>query len=136
MKRALLLAVVSAVGLSGTAYAHHSFAASYFENQHVTLKGEMVSFDFKNPHAIVHLMVPDTFGNRIEYTAEWAGATRLQAQGVSNDTLKIGDYLVIAGAPARDPDQHRVHLKSIQRPADGWTWSGGYGPPQAYGRRR
>jgi len=43
-------------------------------------------------------------------------------QGVTKETLKPGDRVIITGSPARDPAAYRVHLKKIQRPADGWEW--------------
>jgi hypothetical protein len=44
---------------------------------------------------------------------------------MSRDTLKPGDRLIVTGSPSRDPSAYRMHLKRIERPADGWTWIGG-----------
>jgi hypothetical protein len=43
----------------------------------------------------------------------------------SADTLKPGDRVIITGAPGRNASERRIHLKSIERPADGWAWRGG-----------
>jgi hypothetical protein len=59
-----------------------------------------------------------------QVAAEWASAPRLKQWGVSEDTLKPGDRVVITGSPSRNPTEYRMHLKSIQRRADGWQWSG------------
>ena len=131
----ILLALAGAAAVAAPAYAHHSFAASYFEEQRVTVEGSLVEFDFRNPHAFVKIAVVDTEGVTTEYSGEWAAAARLQAQGVQKETLKPGDHLVMTGAPARTPDQHRLHLKTLQRPADGWVWGGG-GLPRGSGSRR
>jgi len=127
-----LLAFVGAAAIAVPAYAHHSFAASYFEEQRVTVEGSLVEFDFRNPHAFVRIAVVDADGATTEYSGEWAAAARLQSQGVQKDTLKPGDHLVMTGAPARVAEQHRLHLKTLQRPADGWVWGGGGlpGPPR------
>jgi hypothetical protein len=55
----LLFAVAAASVLTGlTAHAHHSFTATYDENQTVEIKGTLVQFMFRNPHAWVHVMAP------------------------------------------------------------------------------
>jgi hypothetical protein len=37
-------------------------------------------------------------------------------------TIKAGDHVIITGAPNRSATDYSVHLKSIRRPADGWSW--------------
>ncbi len=51
----LLFAVGAAVFASGTAYAHHSFAATYIEDQRVTVEGELVQFLYRNPHSFIQV---------------------------------------------------------------------------------
>ena len=104
--------------------AHHSFAADYFEDQRVSVEGDLVEFDYRAPHSWVHLMVKDERGGVEKYSAEWASPTRLSQRGVTADSLKPGDHLVINGSPGRKPAERRLHLKTITRPADGWSWSG------------
>jgi hypothetical protein len=114
--------------ISGTVWAHvhahHSFAASYLEDQSVTVEGEVVEFQFRNPHSLVLLNVQDQVGTVQTFVAEWASGTRLQLQGLTADSLQPGDHLVITGAPGRTADEHRVHLKQVIRPSDGWSWAG------------
>ena len=51
MKRYLVSGLVAAAFLVGAqAYAHHSFAATYLEDQQVTIEVELVQFLFRNPH--------------------------------------------------------------------------------------
>jgi thiamine monophosphate kinase len=56
------------------------------------------------------------------FTAEWGSVRRLAASGVMKDTLKPGDIVVVTGSPGRVADEHKLHLKGIHRPADGWRW--------------
>ena len=128
MKRAVLTVILGVIVAAVPTYAHHSFAAEYFEDQKVSIEGELVDFEYRNPHAWVHVMVRDEHGDMQKFSAEWAGATRLKQGGVTADTLKVGDRLVIAGAPGRNAAEHRLHLKAIERPADGWKWAGRSGP--------
>ena len=102
--------------------AHHSFAADYFEQQMVTVTGAIVEFDYRAPHAWVKINGRDEAGQNQVFSAEWSNPNRLARDGVSKTTLTIGDVVVIAGSPGRNPDDHRLHLKAIQRPADGWEW--------------
>jgi hypothetical protein len=104
--------------------AHHSFAADYFEDQRVSVEGDLVEFEYRAPHSWVHLMVKDERGDLQKYSAEWASPTRLKQRGVAADSLKPGDHIVISGSPGRKPAERRIHLKTITRPTDGWAWSG------------
>ena len=125
MSARLVFALLVATGVVGvTLSAHHSFPAAYFEEQSVTVEGEMVEFEYKAPHAWVRVLAKDANGEMQTFAAEWANPTRLTALGVAKDTLKAGDRLIVTGSPGRIPAEHRIHLKKIERPADGWTWSG------------
>jgi hypothetical protein len=121
--RTLLTLLIGAVALTASTSAHHSFAGTYVEDQRVSIEGDVAQFDYRSPHSFVHVNVKDANGAMQPFSAEWASATRLQQAGVSQDTLKPGDRVIIAGSPGRDPSEHRIHLKSIRRPADGWQWS-------------
>ena len=116
---AAVLAMVPAVS------AHHSFAAEYFEDRSVTLEGEVEEFRYRNPHAWVMVRVQEADGRTVTYGAEWAGAGRLGRQGITADTIKAGDRVRIDGSPGRNDAEHRIHLKAIERPADGWSWARG-----------
>jgi len=105
--------------------AHHSFSAYYFEDQSITLEGIVQEFQLRSPHAVLLFTGRDRDGRSQTFAAEWGNPRRLSGQGVTKDTLKPGDAVVVTGAPGRVGSENKVHLKSIRRPADGWTWSGG-----------
>jgi hypothetical protein len=129
MRRIWLVLFVCAVAAGVPASAHHSFAAEYFEDQTVSLEGEVVQFDYRNPHAWVHVMARDESGELQRFSAEWSNPTRLKQQGLTAESIKPGDQVIITGSPGRKPAERRLHLKAIERPADGWKW------PLARGRR-
>jgi uncharacterized protein DUF6152 len=123
MKRYLVaLLVAGGFALGAQAYAHHSFAATYLEDQSVTIEGELVQFLFRNPHSFVHVMVKEKDGSQVRYAVEWGGAGQLGGQGVTRETLKPGDIVVISGSPGRNPADHRVRMVSLRRPKDGFGW--------------
>jgi hypothetical protein len=122
MKQLILAATICALALGARASAHHSFAAAYFEDQKISVAGEVVRFDYINPHAWVHVMAPDPKGEMQQYSAEWSNPRRLKQQGLAADAIRPGDHVVITGSPSRKPAERTIHLKSIERPADGWRW--------------
>ena len=123
MKRYLVVLSVAAASFWGAqAYAHHSFAATYLEDQTVTIEGELVQFLFRNPHSFVHLNVKEKDGTVVRYAVEWGGAGQLGQSGVNRETLKIGDHVVITGNPGRNPKDHRVRMVTLNRPKDGFGW--------------
>ena len=123
MRRYLVVLLVAAAAFVGArAYAHHSFAATYLEDQSVTIEGELVQFLFRNPHSFVHLNVKEKDGKLIRYAVEWGGAGQLGGQGVTRETLKIGDHVIITGSPGRNPKDHRVRMVTLHRPKDGFGW--------------
>ena len=123
MKRCLIAAVaIAALGVGGQAWAHHSFAATYIEDQSVTIEGQVVQFLLRNPHSFVHVMVKEADGTMNRYVVEWGSPAQLSGQRVTRDTLKPGDYVVLTGNPGRNAADHRMRLLQFKRPKDGWSW--------------
>ena len=122
MKRLLFTAAVAAVLVTGAqVWAHHSFAATYLEDQSVTIEGEIIQFLLRNPHSFVHVMVKQPDGTTTRFVVEWGSPAQLSGR-VSRDTLKPGDHVIISGNPGRNASDNRVRLLTFQRPKDGWSW--------------
>jgi hypothetical protein len=125
MKRNLcLLLLAGAVVYAVPLLAHHSFAATYFDDKTETVEGNLVQFVFRNPHSFVHVEAPDEKGQPVRWAVEWGSGQQLSGQGVAVDTLKFGDHVIITGNPGRNPEDHRMRMHSIVRPKDGWKWTG------------
>ena len=120
MKRDLgvILAIAGVFAFAAQLHAPHSFTATYHEDQTVTIEGKLVQFQFRNPHSFVQIL--DDKG--IRWSIEWGGAGQLGSQGVTRETLKPGDVVVITGNPGRTPEDHRVRMRAIKRPSDGFGW--------------
>lgn len=116
----VLLAVVLAAAT--TASAHHSFGATYEINKEITLTGKLVQFVYRNPHSFVHVEAPDEAGVSERWAVEWGGTAQLTGQGVQRETLEVGDEVIIVGRPSRVPNEYRVLMVTLERPADGFTW--------------
>ena len=129
MKSRFLILMVVAASMSGlAAYAHHSFAGSYIEDKVVVIEGTVTEFNIRNPHSFISVEVTDKDGKTTRWGCEWGGVTQLSQGGINRFTLKIGDKLVIDGAPARDSEDHKILVRNVVRPATGTTpefkWGG------------
>jgi hypothetical protein len=123
-RKFLILAFAAGIVLAGRVSAHHSFAATYIVDKEVKVEGKLTEFMYRNPHSFVKLEASDDSGQMQTWTVEWGGGAQLSRDGVSRDTLKTGDHVIVSGNPGRDASEHRLRLHSIVRPADGWKWIG------------
>lgn len=123
MKRKLLVLLITGTFLAGIRlYAHHSFAATYVPDKTVTIEGKLVQFLFRNPHSFVHLMAPDENGQMQRWSVEWGGVGQLSGQGMTRDTLRVGDEVIITGNPSRTPGEYRLRMQTLHRKSDGFKW--------------
>lgn len=130
MKLKSLGLVVAGMLLSGAgAYAHHSFAGTYLEDAPpVKIEGKLVQFLLRNPHSFVQVEAKDEkTGEMIRWSIEWGAAGQLAQQGVGHGSLKVGDQVIVVGSPGRNPDDHRLRMRTITRPSDGWSWGNNRG---------
>ena len=124
MRRVLVLVGAAALLTGSAAYAHHSYAATYDTSQEIKLEGKLVQFVYRNPHSFVHLEAPDKTGALQRWAVEWSGTGQLANQGVTRESLKVGDKVVIVARPSRVTDEFRALMVNLKRPADGFTWGG------------
>ena len=100
-------------------YAHHSIEATYFVDQRQTIEGDVVQVIYRNPHTFLHVEV-----NGQRWAIEGESGNKLGRQGLTRETLKPGDRLIVTGFPGHKPDERRLWMVNITRPKDGWTWTG------------
>jgi len=123
MKRSTFLIALSFAVLTALPVAaHHSFAAVYQPEQKIQIEGKVVQFLFRNPHSVLHVLAPDESGTMIRWAIEWQGATQLGASGVSGQTIRPGDPVIVTGNPGRVEAEHRMLLVTIKRTTDGFGW--------------
>ena len=125
MKSKLFVLALAGVSILGVrAYAHHSFASTYLEDQKMTIEADVLQFLYRNPHSFLQLESKDDKGKSITWAVEWGAGGQLGRQGVTRETLKPGDDVIVVGNPGRNPADHRLRMVNITRPADGWKWGG------------
>ncbi len=117
-----LLIVANVLAFSCEAFSHHSFPATYIDGEYAKIEGELAAFMFRNPHSYVHVNVKDESGSVVRYAVEWGAAAALGRQGIDRRTLKPGDFVIIHGLPARNVEDNRLLLRTIERPSDGFRW--------------
>jgi hypothetical protein len=125
--RSIALAAAVVVMLGTGIAAHHSHP-DFSLDQQATVSGTIEQMIWQGGHAVLTLRTTDS----TLYTVEWHSANYLyQGLGcfppnsrVTKDTLKVGDFIVVVGAPAKDPARHElVNLKQVSRPLDQWRWT-------------
>ena len=128
MKRTVILLAGAFFVMATAAYAHHSFAGTYHEEDTLTIEGRLVQFLYRNPHSFIHVLGPDENGEEQRWAIEWGGIAQLNRQGVDRFTLKPGETVRITGAPSRSvAKDHRLLMRGIERMTEGvvdFTWGG------------
>ena len=101
---------------------HHSFAVYYIEADTIEVEGDIVEFQYRNPHSWIHIVGQEPFGKPKAYAAEWTSTSQLERNGITKNTLRAGDAVRIWASPNKNPSDNRIRLKRIERPSDGWKW--------------
>ena len=117
---AFVLGLVTILGVP--LFGHHSFATFYLEADTIEVEGSIIEFQYRNPHSWVFVQGQDPFGKDRTFAAEWGGTSQLERNGITKQTLQVGDNVRIWASPNRNPNDNRVRLKRIERRADGWKW--------------
>jgi hypothetical protein len=92
----LIIAVLGAPCL-----AHHGVAPHYDVASTVTLEGVIARFDFINPHSFLYIAVADESGAEQQWSCELASRSVLERNGLSIDTFRAGEAIVVEGVMAR-----------------------------------
>jgi hypothetical protein len=122
MYRTVIAAIVIVLLSAAAGRAHHSYGATYDVSREVHLEGKVMQFVLRNPHSFVQIQAPDDKGVMQRWAVEWSGTTQLSNAGVKQESLRVGDELVIVARPSRVPNEYRALMVSLKRPSDGFTW--------------
>ena len=114
----LLVVTLLAAGWSGAAMAHHSFSNIYDTGQTLALTGTVREFLFVHPHPLLVVEVLDEAGKRQTWRAEMDNRFELEEIGVTAETFRPGDLVVISGSPGRG-QPNILYLWKLDRPVDG-----------------
>jgi len=105
------------LGLAVTANAHHS-RSNFLLDEITTFEGTVTEFSWRSPHVWMTVEGEDANGDTITWLVEGNAIPPLRQRGWSKTSFKVGDKVLAAGNPDRDPDKKIMFLESI-RTADG-----------------
>jgi Family of unknown function (DUF6152) len=109
---------------SSQTFAHHAASATYVHGKSVTIEGTLKEFAWRNPHSFMKVEVKDDKGETQLWLIEGAAPNVLAQGGMSSNSLRTGDHVIVSGQPGRVEDDHRMLLEKIERPSDGFKWQG------------
>ena len=120
MRRAVMLASLTLVIVfamsSGLVLAHHSRA--HYGLEESTTKGTVLEYKWRNPHVYVVWGVKDQSGKPTQWVGEMASLTSMIADGMTKDSLKIGDEITVIAFPTKIAGSAEALIKKITK-ADG-----------------
>ena len=112
-----------------TAEAHHSISGAYDSRRDVRVEGVVTQFEFINPHAFITLEVRETGRAPQQWRVELDDRGELSDIGMTAQTLRPGDQVIVVGSPARR-EANRLYLARLDRPADGYSFEQVSGRPR------
>jgi|SaaInlV_100m_DNA_5_1039725.scaffolds.fasta_scaffold01315_6 hypothetical protein len=97
-----LLTLILILCYAPISVAHHSFAATFKDDESSTVEGVVTDFRFRNPHVLIYLDVTNAGGSVTNWMAEGSAATGWRRSGWKDDSLKAGDMMRITGSATID----------------------------------
>jgi hypothetical protein len=117
-----LLTLTVALGITVTALqAHHSIAGAYDTRREVKIEGIVAEFRFVNPHPFLAVEVKTAGGGAEQWKLEMDNRGELADVGMTKDTFKPGDRILVSGNPAEGQAQS-LYIRKLNRPADGFRY--------------
>jgi hypothetical protein len=96
--------------------AHHAFAAEFDDKRPVHFPDATVTkVEFINPHSWIHVNVKQPDGTAENWAIEAGSPNILMRRGVTRETLKVGDKIVVDGYQSKD-GSHRANGRDLTLP--------------------
>jgi hypothetical protein len=121
MRRALSTVAISVLSLGSMLQAHHAISAIYDNSKPVMIAGTVTEFHFVNPHPTLMVEVVDDRGRSQRWQLEMDNRFELVDVGMTADTFKRGDRVVVKGGPARTRS-NELYILQLDRAADGFRY--------------
>ncbi len=92
--------------------AHHSFAAEFSYELTGSIEGEVIEVLFVNPHARFFIAVINDEGEEEIWDAQTSSSVGLTRFGWVEDTLQVGDHVVLEGNLGRD-NTRKIWIRKV-----------------------
>jgi hypothetical protein len=119
--RQFLTVAYCLVALGAMLEAHHAITAIYDNSKPVTITGTVTEFHFVNPHPTLMIEVVNDRGRSQVWQLEMDNRFELVDVGMTADTFKRGDRVVVKGGPARTRS-NELYILQLDRAADGFRY--------------
>ena len=117
LQRVFALAVLATlIAFPLALFAHHSRA--HYGTDESSTTGTVIEYKWRNPHVFVVWEVKDPSGKPTQWVGEMASVTSMIADGMTKDSLKIGDQIVVVAFPSKNAGSTEALIKKITK-ADG-----------------
>lgn len=115
------------LSLAPAARAHHAFAAEFDANKPVHFdNATVVKVELINPHSWIHVDVQRQDGKVERWAIEAGSPNILMRRGITKNTLKKGDKIVIEGYQSKD-GSNRANGRDLRLPNGQQLFLGGSG---------
>src|SRR5262245_56770482 len=117
-----ILSIAAGLGvLVAPALGHHSISGYYDTTQRITIEGTVKQFQFINPQPRVTVDVRNAAGTSQVWRLELDNRSELIGIGMTAETIKPGDRVVVIGNPGKEQAQS-LYTSRLDRPADGFRY--------------
>jgi hypothetical protein len=103
--------IVGGFALAGAANAHHSFSVFDMTTEK-TIEGDIVEFQWTNPHTWTWVNVKSTDGKVTRWGLEGMSPNFLGRRGWSKNTFKPGDHVKLVIAPLKSGEPGGTLMKA------------------------
>ena len=114
-----LSALLANCFLGAVAIAHHGTAVEFDVSKNGRIEGVVKEVWFKAPHVHYYLTVTDKQGQTATWDIQSQSPINLRRQGWSQETMKVGDKVIVEGFLGRD-GKKTLYMNKITT-ADGKT---------------
>ena len=104
-------AIVGGLSFAGAAYAHHSFSVFDMTTEK-TIEGDIVEFQWTNPHTWTWVNVKGADGKVTRWGLEGMSPNFLGRRGWSKNTFKPGDHVKMVIAPLKSGEPGGTLMKA------------------------
>ena len=103
--RMKILAIAAGLGLLAAAapmMAHHAFQAEFDQKKPVKLQGKVTGMEWINPHAWIHVEVPNPDGTVTNWMVECGSPNIMLRRGFTKQSLENGTEIIVQGYQAKN----------------------------------